>query len=172
MIHISKIINKDNYKKLLAIDLSLIVICLFLLVTYFSFAYYNNDLSIRFLNAKVGNFLTNNSDLSIVIYVQNASGTNKYRIASDVPELGYSFKEVSCKNDSIINYDDVTKQITVSVNQKDECSLFFDIEKTADLSMHIMIEENFNTEKYIETKNNDKNYIFDLIFLKWIWKIQ
>ena len=94
MIHISKIINKDNYKKLLAIDLSLIVICLFLLVTYFSFAYYNNDLSIRFLNAKVGNFLTNNSDLSIVIYVQNASGTNKYRIASDVPELGYSFKEV------------------------------------------------------------------------------
>lgn len=161
MIHISKIINKDNYKKFLAIDLSLIVICLFLLVAYFSFAYYNNDLSIRFLNAKVGNFLTNNSDLSIVIYVQNASGTNKYRIASDVPELGYSFKEVSCKNDSIINYDDVTKQIAVSVNQKDECSLFFDIEKTADLSMHIMIEENFNTEKYIEsTKIPIFGYIF------------
>ena len=71
MIHISKIINKDNYKKLLAIDLSLIVICLFLLVTYYSFAYYNNGFSIRFLNAKVGNFLTNNSDFITIDYNTN-----------------------------------------------------------------------------------------------------
>lgn len=155
MIHIAKLITKDNYKRFLLIDLSLIIVCLFLLVSYFSFAYYYNGLSIRFVNSAVGNFLTGNGDISIVIYTENSninkSGMNKYRIVSDVPELGYTFKEGICKNGSTIDFDENTKTIKASVNKKDECSIYFDISKTADLSMHIMIQESFNNDKYVET---------------------
>lgn len=155
MIYIAKIITKDNYKKYLLIDLSLIIVCLFLLVSYFSFAYYYNGLSLRFINAKVGNFLTRDSDLSIIIYAEksniNKTGMSKYRIVSDVPELGYTFKEGSCKNGSLISYNEATKLINASVNLKDECSIYFDISKTADLSMHILVQENFGTDKYLET---------------------
>lgn len=148
-----KIITKDNYRKFLNIDLFLLVICLFLLVSYVSYSYYYNGYSFKFINSKVGNFFSSSSDISLLINIENGTrnGKKSYKVVSSIPDMGYIFKSSNCKNNSVITYDEDNKVFSINANKKDECYAYFDLERNADLNMNIMIEKIPSSGEYIES---------------------
>lgn len=124
-----KYITANNYKKYLTIDLFFIVLCLFLLVTYFSSAFYNDSISLPLMSSKVGEFYNKNSDLSVTVYQEiidqykNPSGN--YQVVKDIPIENYTFSRYECLNNSIISYDDTLKSVIMDATMKDECKVYF-----------------------------------------------
>lgn len=145
MIHIKKFINYKNYKKLLLIDLCLIVICIFVLVISNSNAYYNDKIEVKLLGGKVGNFYEDNSDLSVTIFLESKSKNGNYYIADSIPTFGYKYNKYECLNNADLTYDEENKNYSISALDKDHCRLYFDYEYESDISIQL----------YKETKENE-----------------
>lgn len=148
-----KIITKDNYRKYLNIDLFLIIICLFVLISYQSYAFYYDKYSFKYISSKVGNFLSEHGDISLLINIENGTrnGEKHYKIVSSIPDNGYVYKSSICKNGSTINYDEKIHAMKINATKKDECYAYFDLERDADLVMTIMVEKSVNSNEYIES---------------------
>lgn len=148
-----KIINKDNYRKLLNIDLFLIILLLFTLTSLISYSYYNNRYSFKYLNTVVGNFFSKDSDVSLLINIENGTrnGKKTYKIVSSIPDNGYTYKSSNCKNGSSITYDEETSKISITSSVKDECYAYFDLTRESDLTMNILIEKLPNTNEFVSS---------------------
>lgn len=144
MIHIKKYINYKNYKKLLLIDLGLIIMCIFVLVISNSNAYYNDRIELKLLGGKVGDFYKDNSDLSVTIFLENKSKNGNYYIADSIPTVGYKYSKYECLNNNDLIYDEKSKNYTISALAGDHCKLYFDYEYESDISIQIYKETNEN----------------------------
>lgn len=152
-----KHINRHNYRKYLTVDIFLIVVCMFILVSYASFAYYDESFSLKLLNSQVGNFRSYNSDISIMFYQEkqndDGSGMGEYKPVSEVPRSGFAFNNYTCKNSSTIEYNQETKEVVLSSNTKDECNIYFNATNTSDLDVAFMIEDGLDTDNYQKMAN-------------------
>lgn len=148
-----KFITKDNYKKLLLIDLIAIVILLFLLVSLVSFAYYSDTYSLKLMNAKVGNFNVINSDYAIEYYIEKANeegiGTGKYKLVNFVPAYGYKYSSYVCENNSTLTIDETTNKVALTSGTLDNCSVYYNVSNDiADIAVTYMLEDSYQSGTY------------------------
>lgn len=139
-------------KRNLIVTGSLIIVCLFLLVLYPSFAYYQNDYEFKLIGGVVGDMYANQFDYSLLIYVEEPNslgdGSGTYNLTSEIPSFNYVYSGYKCNNNSTLNYDETTTLASVTINQKEICSLYFDLINTADISVQIMVEDSIGSNSY------------------------
>lgn len=156
--------NKEFRKKYIVIGLVLILNVL-LINIFFTFAYYEKKDAIPILQATVGDFELNKSDYSLLVYIEDATatgiGSGTYHLTYAIPSYGYTYSGYSCKNNSTLLYDEVTKETTVTITQKESCSIYFNLSNTLDLSIKVMVEEKANSNKYkISNTIPDNDYTY------------
>lgn len=139
--------NKFEKKPKLYIALLFIFISIIILNFYLSYASFNNIFSMPLVNSKVGNTNLRNYDYILSIYLEDPSSSEKkYFLANKIPSAGYKYSRYECDNNSVLIYDEKNKTTTASLDKKDSCSIYFDIEVKADLILKIIIKDN---DKYI-----------------------
>lgn len=150
---VENILLTSKYRKRnLIITGALIVVCLFLLILYPSFAYYSNIYEFNIFSGVVGDMYANKFDYSLLIYVEDINsfgeGTGSYHLTSDIPTYNYSYSGYKCNNNSILTYDTNTTLTSVTLNQKDICSVYFDVINPTDISIQIMVEDLVGSNSY------------------------
>lgn len=154
------LLSSENRRKNLTTILLLIVFHLFLLITS-SNAYYNNVSGIPMLHAVVGDFDIQKYDYVLKIYIQDANNNeNKsYHLVDNIPNYNYKYSSYNCKNNSLLTYDEINKVTSVSIEEKEVCSIYFDLENEADIIMNINVENNIDSNTYTRVDNiPDNNY--------------
>ena len=144
---------KSKYRRRnLLVTGSLIIVCLFLLVLYPSFAFYQNNYEFDLIGGVVGDMYANQFDYSLLIYIEETNslgeGTGTYKLTSEIPTFNYVYSGFKCNNNSTLKYDETTAFTSVTLNQKDICSIYFDLLGSADISIQIMVEETINSNSY------------------------
>lgn len=139
-----------NRRKNLIIVLSSIVFNLFLLI-FSSNAYYVDNLNISILQALIGDFNSDKYDYSLKIYLENANEKGTYHLSNSIPVMGYKYNRYTCKNGSELVYENGVA--SVSIDGKDSCSIYFDVEVNPDVIININIEEDINSNTYKLTDN-------------------
>lgn len=146
------LLKAENRKKNLTTIGFLIIICLFTLISMPSFAIYQNEFEFSLINNVVGDKYASQFDYSLLIYIEDSNKCGKYNLTSTIPSLGYNYSGYKCKNNSILIYDNETKNTSVTTNQKDVCSVYFDV-INEDLGIKIMLEDNPNSNIYVLSNN-------------------
>ena len=108
-------------RNLIILLLLLIFIDIYLLIRYYSNAYYINSLNTYLVRSKVGI----NYDYILYIYLEDESGN--YSLTPTVPLEGYVYNRYDCKNNSEIIFNEEEKDILVSLSNKDICSIYFNL---------------------------------------------
>lgn len=158
---------KENYqeqnkiKKFLENTRLLLITILIMILSF-------NAIGILYINSlKEENILmeskTNSSDL-ISIYLENENGEYIYSRDNKFPTEGYKYnhERSHCVNESVLSWDDVNFQISVSAKGSDKCHIYFDeIPSTAVL--HIIEKQNEEDGLYqhttdLEYSAEDNNY--------------
>lgn len=147
-----KILRKENRKKYLTTTGILIIINLFLINIYISFGYYYEEASLSLIKATVGNMYLQEYDYVLLVYLENTdstgNGNGKYRLGDEIPTLGYNYSGYKCQNNSTLIYDEETKTTSVTIEQKEVCSVYFDVIGSMDLTVQIMLEESTGSNTY------------------------
>jgi len=146
-------LKKENRKKYLTTTGILIIINLLLINIYISFGYYYENASLSLIKATVGNMYLEEYDYVLLVYLENmdstGNGNGKYRLGDEIPTLGYNYSGYKCQNNSTLIYDEETKTTSVTIEQKEVCSVYFDVIGSMDLSVQIMLEDNPGSNTYI-----------------------
>lgn len=106
--------------------LTIFLVFILYLFIFSSNAYYIDKRGIVLLHSKVGNI---DYDYMLRIYVEdvdNSIGLGTYHLAYSIPLNDYVYNRYSCKNGSILEYDNVNNITNISLEHKDNCSIFFD----------------------------------------------
>lgn len=64
-------------------------------------------------------------DLNVRIMLEEAVGSNTYKIYNDVPKSGYAYSHYKCTNGGVVNYDDSSKSLSMSSTKRDYCEAYF-----------------------------------------------
>jgi len=147
------LLSSKNRKKNLTIIGILIVLNLFVLSLYVSFAYYNEVASVPLVHASVGNMYSNQYDYVLLVYLEDDYNVKHYHISENIPLYGYTYNSYKCNNNSTLIYDNVTKTTSVTLTQKDICSIYFDLTSDSDINVLIMLENTFNSNDYSINNN-------------------
>jgi len=146
-------------------------IYLLLVISFFAFvlvygiqsaqAYYNDTASLKILANLVGDFENNKGDINMIFYKENDQGN--YVRTYAVPSYGYTFNDsktlctMSCDtnetSECYYKYDENTKNISLTSNQKVMCKFYFDKENESDIKVYILKEDvngtfSYNAKKY------------------------
>ena len=151
-INFENIYLKSEYKKRnISITISCIILGLFLLI-FPSFAFYQNSYKFELMQGIVGDMYSNQFDYSLLIYLEQSDlegkGTGTYKLTSDIPIFGFAYSGYKCKNESILNYDEENLTTSVTLNEKDVCSIYFDLISNSDIGINIMLEETVASNSY------------------------
>ena len=138
-----------NRKKNLTFIAVAITINLFLLIAS-SNAYYRTEGGLVLLHGIIGDLNTNNNDFVLKIFLEKdeVNLTKEYKLSNNVPEYGYNYSRYSCKNNSILSYDNNLKRINVDFDTKEICEVYFDLESHADVIININLEKDVNSNDY------------------------
>jgi len=104
-------------------------------------------------------------DIAVKVMLEDDVGSSKYISSSSIPSYGYKFSYYKCKNNSSIDYNSEKHTIKISANSKEECNIYFTKER-ADISLRLYVEENYQTEDYIERVSIPSNNIYTLNKIK------
>lgn len=120
---------------------NLIVIIIFIVVIFIGKTCYNNFHTNEIIEESSYNNLIDKDLISIYI----SDGKGSYNLADDVDltVIGYEFTDYSCKNGTIITYDDSTEEFSFDLVGSDSCNLFFDANLVFDegtLSYQILMD--------------------------------
>lgn len=144
-------------KKYIAGVVILVILNLLIINLFISYAYYNDLATIPLIQAKVGSIYDKDSDYVLLVYLENTdefgNGNKNYHLSNSIPHLGYSFSGYKCNNNSTLIYDEDTKVTSVTLNQREVCSVYFDITSPLDLTAKIMIEESVSSGTYKLSEN-------------------
>lgn len=128
-------INK-NQKKYLAITTMCIIVYLLIINIYVSHAYYHSNTTFPLINAVVGNAYEDKYDYIVLIHkedtVFSTNDEKVYNVVNEIPLENYTYNNYMCKNNSVISFDEVNKNISIISTTKDICSIFFNYSKTGD----------------------------------------
>jgi len=144
---------KSEYRKrnLLVVGFLIIFGC-FLLILMPSFAFYQNKYEFDLLSGVVGDMYASKFDYSLLIYVEETNelgeGSGRYNLTSEIPTFGFSYSGYKCNNNSVLTYDETSLNTSVTLNQKDICSVYFDLISDADIGIQIMLEESIASNSY------------------------
>ena len=149
------IFNSRYRRRNLIATLILLIVNVICLITFNStLAIFKNDFEYSIFGGVIGNRLSNDTDYSLLVYIE---GTNElgeanqvYRLAEKIPEKGYTYTRYECLNDSVLVYNEESLSTSVSLSQKDVCSVYFDLTNKADLMLKIMLEDKVNSNTYVE----------------------
>lgn len=148
----TRLLCYENRKKNLTITFIAIVFNLLLLNFYVSYGAYHIEQTLPFLQAVVGNHYKNQYDYVLFVYVENTDsygiGNGEYRLANEIPIMGYNYSGYKCQNNSKLFFDEVTKTTNVTAIQKDICSIYFDSSGRSDLAVKIMLETDVESNTY------------------------
>ena len=143
--------DKEFRKKYIVLGL-VIILNILLINILFTFAFYEKKDDIPILQATVGDFELAKYDYSLLVYIEDANalgkGSGTYHLTYGIPSFGYTYSGYSCKNNSNIVYDDVTKETYVTITQKESCSIYFNLNSILDVSVKIMLEEEKDSNDY------------------------
>lgn len=146
------ILRKENRKKYLTTTGILIIGNLLLINIYISFGYYFEEASLSLIKATVGNMYLEEYDYVLLVYLENTdstgNGNGKYHLSDSIPTLGYNYSGYKCQNNSTLVYDEETKTTSVTMEQKEICSVYFDVIGSMDLTVQIMLEDNIGSNTY------------------------
>lgn len=144
--------KSDNRKRNLALVGGFAVIFILALVSLPSFAIYQDQFEFPILGGVVGDKYASQFDYTLLIYVEEANnsgeGSGTYNLTSDIPTLGYTYSGYNCKNDSTLIYDEETKFTSVTLDKKDICSVYFDLNGSSDITLKIMLEDAVESNTY------------------------
>lgn len=147
------LLKKENRKKYLTITGILIIINLLIINLFVSFAYYYESDSLSIIRSVVGNMYINEYDYVLLVYLEdtdnNGDGNGKYHLTDNIPVLGYNYSGYKCVNNSTLIYDEETKETSVTLDQKDVCSVYFDVVGAMDLNVKVMLEDGIDSNNYV-----------------------
>ena len=146
------LLSARNRKKNLTVIGSLIIMLLILLITKPSYAIFRNDFNFSLIKNVIGDKNTNYYDISLLIYIEDISNVGKYKLTTEVPEIGYNYASYKCQNNSLVEYDNFYKKISIITNKEDICSIYFDA-IDYDVGINIMLEEDYNSNIYTISPN-------------------
>ena len=181
---LKEMLNNLPRKKLY---LGIIASLLFVLIIWGireTYAYYNDEATLPFINATIGNFLNNTegnikkmSDVNLLYYVEDENNSANYNLVAGVPLTGFKFnsnKSNCIPNDKSVTYSisengRVDLEATESVPNQVVCRLFYQKSKDSDVIIYALIEDNetgtylYNSKRYSflsKLTENLNNYIF------------
>ena len=129
------------------------IVAILIINLFTSLAFYRSINSIPIVHAIVGNIYDKQYDYVLLVYLENASDNGDYHLVSDIPTVGYTYNGYKCKNNSILNYDNTLNNTSVTLNEKDVCSIYFDLKNKFDILVDVMIEEDIGSDTYQLTDN-------------------
>ncbi len=132
MINIKIIINyllSSKYRRRNLITIGSLIVFLSVLLISSSSAFYTENDSINFLSAVVGDYNQNNYDIILKIYVEN--NNNTYSLSNIVPDNNYVYDHYICGNNSLLTYDNNTKEITIIAENREQCNAYFNLSGVA-----------------------------------------
>lgn len=144
--------TRDNQKKYILILVILIIINILIINIFFSFAYYEDKAEFPILQVTVGDIYSTKFDYTLLVYIEEVNidgiGSGNYRLTDSIPINGYTYSGYKCRNNSVLTYDDVLKTTSVTIKEKETCSIYFNLINPADIVLNIMLEKDYNTDKY------------------------
>lgn len=92
--------------------------------------------------------LTQNSDITLNVFLEEKVNSNQYVRSNNLPYFGYKYSHYECNNGSIINYNSTLHKVSVEASKKDNCKIFFKKEQS-DIEVILFVEN--STGDYIES---------------------
>lgn len=89
------------------------------------------------------------ADIEINIMLENDDGN--YEVSEIIPAYGYSYKEYSCNNESIItniNYSLELRTFSFATTGKNVCNAYFNKSGNEDMSVSVYIQEEVGSQSY------------------------
>lgn len=146
----SLLIAKNRKRNLIVLGL-LILLNLFLITSYYSYAYYNNYSSFVLIHSKVGNPMANDADYSLQIFLENQNNKGSYLLGEAIPLVGYTYSGYQCTNNGTLIYDDNLKTTYIELKNKDACSIYFNVNQDSDITSILKTESAYNSGSYINS---------------------
>jgi len=152
-IYKNNLLESKNRKKYLIITGALIIVHLLLINLYVSYGYYYDKISFSFIKAVVGNINLEKYDYILLVYTEDmdsaGNGNGTYHLTESIPTNGYNYSGYKCENNSTLLFDESTMVASVTTNQKDVCSIYFDTSGNIDVSVKIMLESDIGSNDYV-----------------------
>lgn len=146
------LLKSENRKRNLTTIGVFLFVYLFLLIISPSYAVYLDRYEFSVLGSKVGDKYSKYYDYTLHVYIEDINnsgeGSGNYNLTSDIPVSGYSYSGYNCKNGSTLIYDESTQNTSVSLDQKDVCSIYFDLINTSDIVVKVMLEDSVDSNTY------------------------
>lgn len=146
------VLKKEHRKLSIGIGVALIIVSILFINIFSSNAYYHNEISVPIIRTRVGDMISNLYDYILFVYLEDADntgyGSGNYHLGETIPLFGYTYSGYNCKNNSTLIYDDVAKSTSVTVEEKEVCSIYFNLTDGLDVSITIMIEDNYQGNTY------------------------
>lgn len=141
-----------NRKQNLTIIALLIVMNVFLLNSFYSYAYYNDYSSFVLVHSKVGNVKIKDADYSLQIFLENQNDKGSYSLGESIPYIGYTYSGYNCDNEGTLVYDEALKTTRATITNKNACSIYFDLTQDGDITVLVKTESDYNSGTYNSSK--------------------
>lgn len=102
-----------------------------------------------------------NTDLAVKIMLEDDVNSNSYTISEKIPSYGYQYSHYDCTNNATLEYNSELHSIKVSSSTNEHCSVFFK-KVSSDISLNLYVEENYQSEDYIERLSIPSNTVYSL----------
>lgn len=144
--------KKEVRKKYLIITGVLIFFNFLVIGLYVSYSYYYTNYSLSLIKATIGDLYLSKYDYIMSVYLENSNidGIKQYHLSNEIPSFGYVYSGYKCSNNSVLIYNEETKTASVTIDKKENCNIYFDSLNESDLSAIIMIEDNIDSDNYIQ----------------------
>jgi len=146
------VLKKENQKKYITLATLIVIFSVLIINLFISFGYYHNEESLLLLKGVVGNIYLNEYDYTLLVYLEEidskGNGNGRYYLTDSIPAFGYNYSGYKCENGSSLIYDEESMATSVSIDQKELCSVYFDIIDGMDLTVKIMLEDEVGTDNY------------------------
>lgn len=151
--NIKNFIKDPNTKKQRTILSSIaIILTIFFFTKLISYGYYTDNSTLSLINTKVGDFDANKYDIVIRYYAKMLNNNTVYKVVDKEPDAGYEYTGYKCKNNSTLSYNIETKEVSLTTDKKEICSLYFDNTISSDITLEFLIETSPNTKEYTLTE--------------------
>ena len=136
--------NKKYRNNIIKFSICFTVLILLVLINT-SLGYYYTEANIPITSNVVGDIYTKNYDYVLLIYKKNISD---YDLTYDIPSKEYKYSGYKCKNNSVLIFDEDTRETSVDLLSKDVCSIYFDLENSLDIILNVMLENQIDSNTY------------------------
>ncbi len=130
-----------------------------------AYAYYYKEDSLPILSSLVGDFDLGDGDINIIIFKETTVDSEEFVKTYAIPAVGYSFNQnrttcqspshqkVICEKDNPnvdchYTYNEDTKDIELTSNQKVTCKFYFEKDYNNDIELYIMMQDTNGTHSH------------------------